>query len=54
MIKKEYQKPTVKMAQLQHRHHILANSGVNGVQTLQGEEEVEGEPTRPAIWRELE
>ena len=43
MIKKDYQKPTIKVVQLQQRQHILT---VSGPQTLHG--------TSNEDWEELE
>ena len=48
MIKKEYQKPTIKVVQLQHHVHILAGSDPK---TLSGEK---GQGGSEDIWRDLE
>ena len=48
MVKKVYQKPTVKAVQLQYQCQILAGSGAK---TLQGSK---GEGSEPDTWYELD
>ena len=49
MIKKDYQKPTIKVVQLQQRQHILT---VSGPETLQGHAKSGGETED--TWYDLE
>ena len=49
MIKKDYQKPTMKVVQLQQRTHLLQASG--GPKTLSGSK---GEGGSEDTWRDLE
>ena len=48
MTKKEYQQPTMKVVQLQHRHHLLQASGL---ETLSGKK---GATPEDDIWYYLE
>jgi hypothetical protein len=49
MIKKDYQKPTVKVVQLRQHHHILAGS--KEPQTLSGSQ---GDTQEEDTWYELQ
>ncbi len=50
MIKKDYQKPTMKVVKIQHQSHILAGSGP---QTLRGTN-ASGTGSNDDDWYELE
>ena len=41
MKRKDYQKPTMKVVQLQHQTHLLAGSGVKSMRSGYGDAQVE-------------
>ena len=50
MMKKDYQTPTTKLIELQHRTRLLQTSG-SAPKTMSGQK---GEDSDPDIWRDLE